>query len=234
MIPKIIHQTSPTHKLTPEECRAQSSFKRHHARWSMHLWNDSENDELFLETYPEYYGIWRDLECSILKADIARYVYLYRFGGWYFDTDYCLIKPIPSNLINQLCVLPISGGEGDRHLLCNSVLGSILGYPLWHDFIRFLFQDGTLSSVSEATVEATSGPLGLSNFYRRHCIRYDNAHLVPKQVFHPRVTWMGFGFERNAETCGVHWCWGSWRSKGWIRRWKNRLVRWHTSCRHFS
>lgn len=229
MIPRIIHQTSPTLTLRPEERRLRKRLLGKLQGWELRHWDDAANDCLFRRVYPDLVGKWNKISNGILKADISRYLYLHCYGGWYFDTDYWLIRPPASELLEAACILPVSGGAGDLHFVCNSVLASRPGYPLWSEFIEVLFSSIDLSAVGEESVEKTTGPLGLSQFYRQNCTSYPEICFPAKTVFHPEIVHFGFHYKGDARTCGVHWCWGSWKSKNSIRRLKNRLVRWWTS-----
>ncbi|MEY3001235.1 MAG: hypothetical protein RL648_1449 [Verrucomicrobiota bacterium] len=235
MIPRILHQTAPSKRLTPEEARMRGRLRRRLPGWEMRLWDDDDNARLFRGAYPDHADRWDRISSGVLKADIARCLFLYHFGGWYFDTDYCLLKPIPADLMSARCVLPISGHRNDLHLVCNSVLASVPRYPLWHDFVSHLLTNVELESIGEGTVEGTSGPLGLSRYLLPRLSQYSGLRLPPKTVFHPRVIWGGFHYDGDSNTCGIHWCWGSWRGKGPLRRFKNRLVRqWTSRCPLFQ
>lgn len=229
MIPRVIHQTAPRRPVSPEEERLRQRFRLHLPGWEMNLWDDADNEALFREIYPAHADRWRRIGSGVLKADLARCLFLHRHGGWYFDTDYCLLKPIPEDLRTAACVLPISGHRNDQHLVCNSVMASVPRYPLWTDFVSHLLQNADLESVGEDAVEATSGPLGLSRFLLSRISEYKDLRLPPKALFHPEVILWGFHYRGGARTCGIHWCWGSWRGKSALRKMKNRLVREWTS-----
>jgi mannosyltransferase OCH1-like enzyme len=183
----------------------------------------------------------------VVQADIIRCVYLYQYGGWYLDTDYRLLRPLEGMVINseyssignsgdevdlmeQSLILPVSGTPGrDQHVVCNSILASEKGHPLWAEFIKQLFSNANLSSLDEHAVEGLTGPLGLSRFYLANKTRFSDVCLPDKHYFHPRITKWGFCYEKHPENFGVHWCWGSWRSKRFHRKIKNLLTRKVTS-----
>ena len=46
-----------------------------------------ENIKTFVETYyPEYMDVFNQFEYPIQRADFFRYLVIYKFGGFYFDS----------------------------------------------------------------------------------------------------------------------------------------------------
>jgi hypothetical protein len=66
-------------------------------------------------------------------------------------------------------------------------------------------------------------------FYLENKDRFPDVCLPLKQYFHPKITSWGFSYEQHPDNYGVHWCWGSWRSKRLPRKIKNYLTRKITS-----
>jgi mannosyltransferase OCH1-like enzyme len=240
MIPNIIHQTAPSLDLSSEEGRVLQKNRRLLPDWDFLLYDDIANQMIMEQAFPEFAVAFRNIQRGVVKADIARCVYLYHLGGWYFDTDYRLLRPLSdaasvdgSEILLQECslILPISGLPGeDLHLVCNSIMASRKGHPFWRAFIESIFADNSVSQLSEANVEAVTGPLGLSTFYLTHRDQFPDIYLPPKNFFHPRITLGGFWHNSGSECYGVHWCWGSWRTKNPFRKLKNILTRKVTSC----
>lgn len=231
MIPKIIHQTAPTRNLTVEEHRLIARNQSLMQGWKFNLHDDADNLGIMREAFPEFAEAFQNIRRGVVQSDIARCVYLYHFGGWYMDTDYKLIRPLDDELLRHPVILPVSGTEQDQHLVCNSVMASEPGHPFWREFLAHVFSSKTLAELGEKSVEATTGPLGLSRFYLAHKEKYPEIYLPPKPMFHPRVTLRGFSYEHFPESYGIHWCWGSWRSKNFPRAVKNYVTRKVTS--HF-
>jgi len=215
--------------------------------WQFFFYDDADNLKVMQEAFPEFSEQFRAIKRGVVQADIIRCVYLYHFGGWYLDTDYRLLRRLEgdvvvlnaneetttaarSNLHSQKLILPVSGIPGkDRHFVCNSILASEKGHPFWRAFIEYLFSNDNLKSLEENAVEGLTGPLGLSRFYLENKDRFPDVCLPLKQYFHPRIISWGFSFDRHPENYGVHWCWGSWRSKKLHRKLKNLITRKLTS-----
>lgn len=214
--------------------------------WEFFFYDDADNLEVMQEAFPEFFEQYRAINRGVVQADIIRCVYLYHFGGWYMDTDYRLLRRLegevwvldPLNgkiaassldLLSQKLILPVSGIPGkDRHFVCNSILASEKGCPFWREFIEFLFSNDNLKSLEEHAIEGLTGPLGLSQYYF-HNKCFPDLCLPLKQYFHPRITTWGFSYEQHQDNYGVHWCWGSWRTKKPHRKLKNLITRKLTS-----
>ena len=215
--------------------------------WEFCFYDDADNLNLMQAAFPEFFEQFRAIRRGVVQADIIRCVYLYHFGGWYLDTDYRLLRRLEGevkisglpgdllkatslDLLSQKLILPVSGIPGrDRHFVCNSILASEKGHSFWRAFIEFLFSKDNLKSLDEHAVEGMTGPLGLSHFYLENRNRFSDVCLPLKQYFHPRINYWGFLYDRNPDNYGVHWCWGSWRSKAPLRKIKNVLTRKVTS-----
>lgn len=89
-IPHHLHQifffeTSDT--LPDKLISARNSWIHYHPNYNYTLWNKTSIDILIDKEYPflrklyDSYGHW------VRRADVARYLVLYHFGGWYVDLD---------------------------------------------------------------------------------------------------------------------------------------------------
>jgi mannosyltransferase OCH1-like enzyme len=245
MIPKIIHQTAPRKSLSPEENRVIKRNQKLLPEWDFRFYDDLDNLEVMWKAFPEYAEHFSKIKRGVVQADIIRCVYLYYYGGWYFDTDYSLLRrlegevptvndrgktPEHRELASLSLILPVSGIEGrDQHLVCNSIMASEKEHLFWRDYISHIFECRSLNDLSESMVESVTGPLGLSLFYLQNKRKYPDICLPPKEYFHPKITMYGFSHKKDPVTYGVHWCWGSWRSKSLPRKVKNFVTRKVTS-----
>jgi hypothetical protein len=232
VIPKLLHQTAPTKTLTPEELRLQRRLARIMPDWQICLWDDDDNSRLMHEHFPTLAAKYDSIKTGVVRADIARYMYLYVFGGLYLDTDYKVLRPFEERWLTYPCVLPASRSHdyaSADFLVCNSVMAAEPGYPLFADFIHFLMGKIDFDGVAENQIEKTSGPEGLTLFLVANRDRYSNVATPERRYFHPLITMKGFSFDRTHPSFGAHLCWGSWRSKSWWRAIKALLVRKVTS-----
>ncbi len=216
MIPKIIHQTTPTKTLSWEERRMIRRMRSVLSDWEYRLWDDADNERLVVQHFPRYLSRYRSIQRGVVRADIARCMYLYVFGGFYFDTDYKIIAPIDAQTMGAPCVLPISRGsltDLPSLRLGNAVMGSEPNHPFWGDFLASLFSSDNLESLAENRIEKTTGPEGLTDFFVENRTKYTDIALPARDVFHPRLTAGNLFYDARKETVGAHLCWGSWRTK---------------------
>jgi mannosyltransferase OCH1-like enzyme len=227
-IPKIIHQTAPTKDLTWEERRLIGRMLTILKGWQYHLWDDNDNERFVAGHFPQYVEQYRQIRRGVVKADLARYMYLYVRGGFYFDTDYKLLAPIGEGILSKACVLPVSRGDVNNPStmrLGNAVMGSLPRHAFWSDFLREVFNTGKLENVAEDRVEKTTGPEGLTDFFLSHREKYADVFLAPRSMFHPPLTGGYFSYQASSDTIGAHLCWGSWRTKNVLRLARNVFTR---------
>jgi hypothetical protein len=117
-------------------------------------------------------------------------------------------------MLSHSCVLPISRNSDSLFRLGNAVFGSEPNHLFWNDFLDHIFSHVPLNDVAESSIEETTGPEGLTNFYLDRRGLYKDIFLPPKEMFHPPLTYLGFSFQKQTTTVGAHLCWGSWRTKG--------------------
>jgi len=95
MIPKFIHQIygifqdGKTIDDIPifKECNTKTiQFAINH-NYEYKLWNHTDVFNLIKTNYPKYLQLWEDFTQPIMKADFARYIILYHYGGIYIDMD---------------------------------------------------------------------------------------------------------------------------------------------------
>ena len=235
MIPTIIHQTAKS-ALSWEENQLCRRLRRMLPGWEYRLWNDHENESLIASHFPHHLALYRSIRKGVVRADIARYAYLAVHGGFYFDTDYKLLRPIGEDMRRNACVLGIeehpytkTDGEGrETHLglkFGNAGMGSAAGYPLWRDFIDHIFSQSALDNLTEDEIVPRTGPRGLSNFYLGNRERYPEVQPYPQRVFYPVLRYGNLWQDSDATTIGVHLSWGSWRNKSGTLRMRNFLRR---------
>ncbi|HEY3700425.1 MAG TPA: glycosyltransferase [Spongiibacteraceae bacterium] len=216
MIPKSFHLTAPSKTLSWEERRIQLRLHKLLADWQGHLWDDADNSALMRNAFPQFAAQYEAIPFGVLKADIARCAYMHVYGGFYFDTDYKLIKPIAADLLNARCLLPIEEGRvgAPNFKIGNAVFASEPNYPLWSDFIHYLFQNHDMANLRDhREITAISGPRGLTTFYQQHGDAYPDIVFPDRDDFHPDRTWFGLGHKGSPSTFGLHLCWASWRGK---------------------
>ena len=215
MIPKVVHLTAKTKKLTWEENRLMKKNQKLLKGYEFVLHDDSDNEKMVAEHFPQYYEKYQSISKGVAKADVARVMYMYIWGGWYIDTDYRFFKD-PAGLKEMesaTVVLPISRepDKDDVFRLGNAIYGSAPKQKFWLDFLETIFSSTELSDLKENRIEKVTGPEGVTAFYKKQLSKNIISELYPglitpnKAIFHPSKGQKGF--------YGKHYCWGSWRTK---------------------
>jgi mannosyltransferase OCH1-like enzyme len=228
VIPRIVHQTAGTESLSPEEDRLRRRAKRLLPGWEMRLWNDRDNLALMERHFPQFSARFENIQRGVVKADIARCLYMHAYGGLYLDTDYKLLRSISDELLRYECILPASRDAdpiSPRFRIGNAVLASEPGHKLWEYFLMEMFANPNLEHLPEGLVEKVTGPEGLTAFFLRHREFHSRVYIPDKRFFHPRITWQGISYDRSFRAYGAHLCWGSWRSKRLLPKVKILLAR---------
>lgn len=218
MFPKIFHLTAKSKDLTWEENRLLNRLSRINPGWEVRLWDDADNLMLVRSEFPEYLELYSGIGKGVAKADVARYMYMYVYGGVYLDTDYKVFKPFDLKVNDGFCYLPLSRGSCQRMFdesfrLGNAVLISTPRHPFWLTLLADIFARVKATDISEDVVEITTGPEALTKTYLQSYVD-DKTVIIPDRLaFHPPLVLGGFSARTDSSTFGAHLCWGSWRSQ---------------------
>ena len=97
-IPKIIHQTWKTEKLKDYQADSKQTVEKNHPDFLHVLWTDVDNIELITTRFPDDMAMYKGFKKNIMRADFARLLFLYEFGGIYLDLDVKANKNLAENL----------------------------------------------------------------------------------------------------------------------------------------
>jgi alpha 1,6-mannosyltransferase len=93
-IPTIIHQQYRTKDIPKKYSENVHKFRQENPGFLHVLWTDSDLD-IFVELfYPDIYWVYKNLSLQVLKSDLARYLLILTFGGYYSDLDTEQIRPL--------------------------------------------------------------------------------------------------------------------------------------------
>jgi inositol phosphorylceramide mannosyltransferase catalytic subunit len=215
-----------------------------HPNFEYLFFDDARIEEFIDAEFPEYRPVFDSFPSQIQHYDFFRYLAIYRFGGFYFDTDVFLVSSI-EDLLGFNCVFPFEMLGTNRFLsneygmdweVGNYAFGAAAGHPFLKAIIQNCVrarQDPEWASIMlkwiprmfrrEAYVLATTGP-GLVS---RTLAEYPGASEQVKVLFPENVcdqnSWYCFG------TYGVHLQVGTWRRReGLVHRvlhrfWESRI-----------
>jgi inositol phosphorylceramide mannosyltransferase catalytic subunit len=200
-----------------------------------HLFFDDPKIEEFIDTeFPEYRPVFDSFAARIQSYDLFRYLAVYHFGGFYFDTDVLLASGL-DDLLGFSCVFPFEQLSVHSFLLKkygmdwelgNYGFGAVAGHP----FLQAIIQNcvraqrdpewagAMMKSIprmfrDEYFVQDTTGPGLVSRTLAEYPGDRDHLKvLFPENVCEPK-SWYCFG------SYGVHLQIGTWRKrKGYARR----------------
>jgi hypothetical protein len=143
-IPRIIHQTyfeDLTKERFPQLVRLQNTWKA--AGWEYRFYSDDTAREYIGENYPErFVSVFDALLPGAYKADLFRYLVLFKEGGIYADIDVMLDANLDQFITPDLAFfVPIDsvGGYADQNFcLWNGLIGSAPAHPVLANAIEWM------------------------------------------------------------------------------------------------
>lgn len=104
MIPKLIIQTG-SRKVSLLLQSAILNVKLLHPEFEYRFYDDAMVDSFVDAHFPEYKADYLSFRFRIQRYDFFRYLAIYKFGGFYLDTDMFLVRNLTPLLASQ-CVFP--------------------------------------------------------------------------------------------------------------------------------
>lgn len=212
MIPKIIHQTCKTDEIPAHLQGYQKTVRDLHPGWEYHLWTDVRNEAFVRAEYPDFLDIFLRLPQNIMRADVIRYLLMYKLGGLYMDLDYEMLKPF--DLLDQNIVLPwefTNLGPG-KDIIANAVFAATPGHPFFKMVIDDLKAHPPLAA--DADVLYTTGPGFLSRIFWEAKESGMKLYTPEPMWFSPRPPHTDRRYRailKQGVSYGIHHCVGSWR-----------------------
>ncbi len=199
------------------------------------FFDDLAVENFISQQFPRYRDIFNGFQFPIQRYDFFRYLAVYHYGGFYFDTDVLLARDL-SPLEESECVFPFEGLTFSHFLrtqyhmdwqIGNYAFGAAAGHPFLAaiiencvraqkepSWIRPMMRRLPLLSKPEFFVLNTTGPGLISRTLAEHLeLASTITVLFPEDVCE-FDQWNRFG------DFGIHLMEGSWRLKmGRVRRW---------------
>lgn len=215
MIPKIIHYIwFGNNPYPPKVQHCIESWKRIMPEYKFMLWNkntfDVNQTTFTRQAYNE--KKWA------FVSDYVRIYALYKYGGWYLDTDVEILKPLATFECNRLVI-----GTDDGGYLAGALIGSEPGHPYLKAMLNYY---ETLKFVDKGTLNMTVINTYLQDVLADYGYTIENKLQIlkegivvyPDDYFHVASLTSG-KMHRTDKTCAIHWHTLTWVSK------KTRFVR---------
>ena len=127
-IPKILHQTYHTKFLPEAFLRNQEQLQRNNPNWEYRLYDDDDIETFIGDAYgPTILSYYKRInpKYGAARADLFRYLLMYKEGGAYLDIKSTLAQPIDTILRpdDQYWLSTWRNGPGEPHE----------GYGIWKD-----------------------------------------------------------------------------------------------------
>jgi inositol phosphorylceramide mannosyltransferase catalytic subunit len=227
MIPRRIIQTGPTQILSPVAKAAAANLKLLHPEWEYCYFDDAEIRAFLRAEFPDYQGVFDAFPRNIQRIDFFRYLAIYRLGGFYFDLDVFLSKPLDDLLALQSVFtfeeLTLNQYLREAHAMDWEIGNYAFGAAPEDPFLGAVIENCVRAQRDQAWVSPMMRgiPAPFASEFRvlnstgpglltRTLAEGPSDHvtvLFPEDVCDPR-SWHQFG------DYGVHLMEGSWRSKG--------------------
>jgi len=214
MIPKIIHQTWKTEDIPKKWQVFADKVKALNPDWEYTLWTDQRNDEFVKSEYPDFYNIFTGFSRGVMRADVIRYLIMYKIGGVYLDLDYEMLKPFDFG--SEKIILPRnrSINFGDKQdELGNCIFASQPGHLFWLDVINDL-KNNPPNVTDYSQIVGATGPGLLTRIFREN--KYNDITTPDRILYHPPSPRSNKDINKiknNGISLGIHHSWGSWQER---------------------
>ena len=116
-IPNIFVQTMKSMRTTKRHYEKIKSFKKYHPGFSHYIFDDKKMEEFMLSREEKISTSFSKLTQGAMKADLFRLVYLYEYGGYYFDADSYISSKLPVKTDDDLLIFRV-----DTHVIQWSII----------------------------------------------------------------------------------------------------------------
>lgn len=153
---RIIHQTWKDENIP--DCYPhvwQESWRRDYPEWEYRFWTDEDNQELVSTFYREFEGTYDKIARGVVKSDIARMLYLHRFGGIYADLDFVSLRSIEPLLAELSDFIVVGKHDQPKQPFPNAWMYSPPDLDFWLALVEDSLRDWRQG---QRKVECIAGP----------------------------------------------------------------------------
>ena len=165
------------------------SWKNLNPEWEYKLWTDEDNLNLVKDHYPEFLELYTSYEKGVDKADIARFLYMHKYGGIYVDLDFKCLKPLDDLFEGETMVLGRQEMDTDKlieNVVPNAFKYSSPGEKFWIDCVRELPNHKFDLEGKHTSPEVATGPIFLVKCLEK--LNPQNLKILEPKIFYP-ISW---------------------------------------------
>lgn len=219
-IPRIIHQTWKSDR-PPTPFRSHvESWRRHHPGWDHRFYDDAACRRLVAEGFPDILDLYDRCPHGVQRADIFRYLVVWREGGLYADMDVECVRSVEPLLDGRCAVF----GEEDhlsrrraralalryRQRIANFIFAAEAGHPVF-DVVATRLRALPGAWDLEHEVLETTGP-GMLTDVVQECRHTMDITVLPRNRWAPRGWWPPRVFPFDRGIYARHHFAGTWRA----------------------
>ncbi len=209
---EIIHQSWKSERIPLGQMRVNfGTWSSFHPNALHVLWTDEDNLKLVTDLYPEFLETYNILPMNVMRADMARLLYIHRYGGLYVDLDYEAKANVFEKLPNTDAeIFVVESPTLMNEVMQNSLMVSkTLRHPFWYETCKSIVEiQRFLNHPEECKKHGWSGCDSMMMFHSPFTGKAANLILI-LDISGPAVldkTWV------------LH------RHKSWDQRWKLELL----------
>jgi mannosyltransferase OCH1-like enzyme len=162
-IPKIIYQSWKTHNIPDHWKISPQSIQKIMPDWKYVLFNDEENRNLVKKCFPDFLPYYDAFPHNIMRADAARYCFLYVYGGLYMDLDFEVLQRLDSLFTSDIDIYLVKSGNIGSYYT-NSFMASKPKCKFWLEVIEQMKKELPWYYIGKHIVVMNqSGPIMLSH-----------------------------------------------------------------------
>lgn len=175
MIPQTIHQTWKTSDLPPHLRRWQASWQRCNPTWQLRFYDDQAALEFVRCACPEFLAVYQGFDHAIQRADLFRFLVIYRLGGLYADMDMECLRPLGELGNSCQAILAVEArltrqrqqelGYRHPYQIANCIFAAAPGHWFLQRVIAAMVQQAGRPIRTEADIEESTGPRLLTRLY---------------------------------------------------------------------
>ncbi|PVF95752.1 hypothetical protein CPB86DRAFT_875488 [Serendipita vermifera] len=194
--PRIIHQSWTTQNVPLHFEDKRVMWRQFHdGNWIYVLWTEADNHKLAHHYFPQHFKVYNALSNETHRAEMARYMYMYQFGGVYADLDMTPHGPLPLHLPILKTDTPppptpiaYIGREGDDNAYLISTHPS---HQFWLKNLDYVKERFLESGYTSSRVETVTGALGVRTCYeeweREREVREGKGYFGEVRILPPKV-----------------------------------------------